>query len=760
MQVIKYKITLPDGTVIYSGQEVDARVRSVTLTEQVSDQDDLCPGAACAACAEIELWAPENKVQIAQGEELVLARVDTTAGTETQVGIFLAEKPEKSSANVYTVTAYDRMTLLDKDLSPWLREQQESFPMGLTAFIQAVCAQCGVTLADGALDGLPNGGYQIAAFYADGLTGRQLIQWAAQAACRFARMTPDGKLTFGWYAASDAAIGPGTTYREGVVVLADGSVLYTANGERYVVRDPLPAYLQGSLSYEDYETATIDKVQIRQTDDDVGVIYPPDETGTNALVLQGNLLLTTATAEALQPVAQTIFETMQGVSYTPLQLSVLVDSHTPPLGGIIQVTDAYGRVMTAYVMTRTISGQKATLECTGNATRDGVSAVNSQKYQNLQGKVLELQMGVDGLRITNRDLQGQMASLELTVDGFETQISGKLDEIEAETLIQQSLDSLTLSATAGDQSSTLTLRAGDTLLSSAEITFEGMVTFAALSGSGTSVINGDNITTGQIGSASGNTLYDLDAGTLRTGRSSGNHVNINDRGITWYVLNGSTSYLTGVLYSVYGESWIGANSNYVNYGWVNSATPSSYRGMRVDNTGSRVSFNTSHVDVESGDLGVSGGISTRDLNAWGSKYRIVRTHLGNLAFAAMESPEPAFCDWGGGEVGEEGICPIVLTPEYAAAITGQMLRWLVTPVGGDGDLWVERTDCGALVHGKPGSRFDWLCIGVQRDMAGLYAPVSGTAPPPERDDAAELAKTASMAEEISEHDYYKEADIA
>ena len=758
--MIKYKITLPDGTVLYSGQEADARVRSVTLTEQVSDQDDLCPGAACAACAEIELWAPENKVQIAQGEELTLTRVDTTAGTETQVGIFLAEKPVKASANVVRVTAYDRMTLLDKDLSPWLREQPDSFPMSLTAFIQAVCAQCGVTLADGALDGLPNGGYQIAAFYADGLTGRQLIQWAAQAACRFARMTPDGKLTFGWYAASDDAIGPGTTYREGVVVLADGSVLYTANGERYVVRDPLPAYLQGSLSYEDYETATIDKVQIRQTDDDVGVIYPPDETGTNALVLQGNLLLTTATAEALQPVAQAIFETMQGVSYTPLRLSVLVDSHTPQLGGIIQVTDAYGRVMTAYVMTRTISGQKATLECTGNATRDGVSAVNSQKYQNLQGKVLELQMGVDGLRITNRDLQGQMASLELTVDGFETQISGKLDEIEAETLIQQSLDSLTLSATAGDQSSTLTLRAGDTVLSSAEITFEGMVTFAALSGSGTSVINGDNITTGQIGSASGNTLYDLDAGTLRTGRSSGNHVNINDRGVTWYVLNGSTSYLTGVLYSVYGESWIGANSNYVNYGWVNSATPNSYRGMRVDNTGSRVSFNTSHVDVESGDLGVSGGISTRDLNAWGSKYRIVRTHLGNLAFAAMESPEPAFCDWGGGEVGEEGICPIVLTPEYAAAITGQALRWLVTPVGGDGDLWVERTDCGALVHGTPGSCFDWLCIGVQRDMAGLYAPVSGTAPPPERDDAAELAKTASMAEEISEHDYYKEADIA
>ena len=58
------------------------------------------------------------------------------------------------------------------------------------------------------------------------------------------------------------------------------------------------------LSYEDYTTAPIDKVQIRQSDDDVGVIYPPDEAGTNALVLQGNLLLATQTADALRPVAR------------------------------------------------------------------------------------------------------------------------------------------------------------------------------------------------------------------------------------------------------------------------------------------------------------------------------------------------------------------------------------------------------------------------------------------------------------------------
>src|SRR5699024_4958333 len=178
------------------------------------------------------------------------------------------------------------------------REQQESFPMGLTAFIQAVCARCGVALADGALDGLPNGSYQIAAFYADGLTGRQLIRWAAQAACRFARMTPDGRLAFGWYADFAAVgIGPGTAAAERTALSLAGQLLVTADGEIWTFGQRMAGYLSGTLSYEDYETAPIDKVQIRQTDDDVGVIYPPDETGTNALVLQGNLLLTTATAE-------------------------------------------------------------------------------------------------------------------------------------------------------------------------------------------------------------------------------------------------------------------------------------------------------------------------------------------------------------------------------------------------------------------------------------------------------------------------------
>ena len=83
---------------LFSGDEADAQIRSVTLTEQCNDSTDLCPGAACAACAEIELWAPHDVVQLTAGEEFALSRIDTDIGNETPVGIFIAEQPTKASA--------------------------------------------------------------------------------------------------------------------------------------------------------------------------------------------------------------------------------------------------------------------------------------------------------------------------------------------------------------------------------------------------------------------------------------------------------------------------------------------------------------------------------------------------------------------------------------------------------------------------------------------------------------------------------------
>ena len=425
--MLKNVLMLDDGSEIVAGYVGQNAIMSLSHTAMVSSTTDLVPGAACSAKIEVTIWvAPGGSLVITSGTRMRYYREDAS-GARTLVGTFWAVKPTRQTRNTYKVLAYDRMTLLDKDLSPWLREQQGAFPMTVKALVQAVCAQCGVEIVPGNLEAQVNTEYSVPAFYTDNLTGRQVIQWAAQAMCRFARMTPAGQLEFAWYTDhARSGIGPGAGSAWTALDLS-GQLLATADGEVWTFAQPQAGYFSGTLSYEDYETAPIDKVQIRQSDDDVGVIYPADETATNALVIQGNLLLATQTADALRPVAQAIYEVMQSVTYTPLQVSIPLDAGAPAPGEIITVTDAYGRTMQAYIMQRTISGQKVTLESTGNARRDGTSAVNNQKWQNLQGKMLEIKADVDGLNIKASDLEGNFSQLQQTVDGFSLTVSKASD---------------------------------------------------------------------------------------------------------------------------------------------------------------------------------------------------------------------------------------------------------------------------------------------------------------------------------------------
>ena len=612
-------LVLDDGTEVSAGTVGQNAILSLTTTETVSSTTDLCPGAACSNKLEITIWVePGNDLLITSGTRLIHYREDA-AGVRTLSGTYWAVKPTKQTKNTYKIYAYDAVSRLDGIQSAWLRSIQAEFPMTLWAFAQLVAKRCGVAITNAALP--RNGGYQVQAFYADDLTSRQLLAWVAEASCTFLRATPAGQLEFAWYTDyAEQGIGPGGAAQQWTALNLAGQLLATADGEIWTFAQPQAAYYKGSLSYEEYETAPIDKVQLKQSDDDVGVIYPPDETGTNALVIQGNLLLAPVSAESLQPVAQAIFEVMQGISYTPIKVEIPADFPAPAPGQIVSVTNAHGQSLPAYIMSRTVSGQRVTLESSGNARRDSTAAVNEQKYTNLSGKLLEISASVDGLKITASDLAGGMASLELTVDGLTTEVSGKLDEDDAKTLIDQSLESITLSASTSGSTSTLTLKAGEVMLSSVDITFEGMVTFEDLSGSGKSTINGDNITTGKIGNANGNTLYDLDAGTLRTGRSGGSRVEMDDRGIKWYVENGGKSYLTGVLYSKYGATYIGDNSRYTFLGWFSSVTPdfgwssggahSNFVGIAIDQTGATIHCNAAKFEIpgriECSSLAVNG----------------------------------------------------------------------------------------------------------------------------------------------------------
>ena len=388
-------LTLPSGTELKGGSPGSA-VKSLTLHTAVNAGQEFTIGSAFSDYIEAEIWAdPGGSLQITAGDALTLYRQDD-AGNRTKVGVFYAEKPTRTKRNSYKITAYDNMSKLDADFSGWLRVNQAQFPKTIWQLVQLACQRAGVTLASSSLP--INGSYSVQAFYADDLTCRQIISWAAEAAGCYAHMNADGKLQFLTY----------TDKRSTVKITPDGASNSTA-------------YYADSLSYEDYTVKAIEKVQIRQSDSDVGVIYPDSTTATNTYAVQGNLLLTTGTEANLKTVVQNLYNVLKNVTYTPCKVSAPSSSGLA-CGQIVHVKDARGREFDTYLMSATISSGKASFESVGSASRESSSAVNSQNYKNLTGKMLEIKTSVDGLEVKASDLTGKYTDLKATVDGLSSEV--------------------------------------------------------------------------------------------------------------------------------------------------------------------------------------------------------------------------------------------------------------------------------------------------------------------------------------------------
>ena len=739
-------LVLEDGTEIQAGAAGSA-IPSLVYTSTVSSTTDLCPGAACAGKIEFTVWVdPGASLVFTSGTRVQYYQQDDT-GARTLVGTFWAVKPTKQSRNTYKVYAYDAVSKLDGIQSTWLRSIQDNFPMSLWAFAQAVAQQCGVTLESTALP--RSGDYQVQAFYSDNLTGRQLLSWVAEASCTFLRATPDGGIEFSWYIENPVTgIFPDAT-EHWVALDLSGQILTCSDGSIWTYNQDTAAYRSGGLSYEEYSTALIDKVQIKQSDDDVGVIYPPDETGQNALVIQGNLLLTTDTAAALQPVAQAIFETMQEISYTPLQASLFSEGRAFAAGDIITTTTPQGNALQTYLMTVQQQGGKISVESTGNASRDGTAAVNEQKYTNLEGKLLEIRTSVDGLNVKASDLIGKYTELSQTVDGLTVKAGNLQDDY---TQLSQTINGLKLTVVKdGEVRTKFAADATSVTISSGVIGFT----------SNSITIDSTNFKLDATGNVTATGTFSSNNGVSGSGR---NISNLTSGGL--YLYRTTSDGQERPTLSVYGYGQNACFGYFDLYGTLGNGGQDLMAQIFGDYSGSHMSLQdaTSHgtitfnggsgsaefegnVDIQGPvGLGVSTTVKCQTLDAWGGKSRVVPTSVGAIKMAAFETPEPSFADSGSAQLDADGLCLIVLDPLYAETLErSKALRWMITPTA-EGTAWVEKRDGCAMVHGTPGLAFDWICIGAQSGYGDIYAERCYDSPPLQRSAAENLLDWIDFAE--------------
>lgn len=438
--MLRNKLVRSDGSIIDSSVII-----SCEFTEEVNSDENLSVGDVTSSEVSVEMLSTD---MVEQDEVLTYFIIED--GVETRIGVFNAEKPTVATRTSIRFTAYDNIVKSEKVFSGWLRDNRSLFPMTLVELVNHACEYCGLTLATTAF---PQSDLEIGAFYADGITCRQILSWASAIAGRFVRANRNGEIEFAWYTdATYCTVAPSATQAaskaspeltitdDGVgnidmisrglqisynpsgnltMEIPDAKVVYN-DGAVTVNTEWSVAYKQGGLSYEVYATEQINRIQIKQSDDDVGVIYPHDATG-NCFVISGNMLLATCTTEAITRVATSLYEHLHEISYVPVK-ATLPRTIDVRAGDIINVRDPNGTTRMTYVMKASITPSGTIIESTGSKSYDTNAVVAYEQYKNLPGRMLEIKKSIDGLEIANKDLEGKFGSLELSTSEFKTYV--------------------------------------------------------------------------------------------------------------------------------------------------------------------------------------------------------------------------------------------------------------------------------------------------------------------------------------------------
>ena len=477
-----------------------------------------------------------------------------------------------------------------------------------------------------------------------------------------------------------------------------------------------------------------------------------DGLSTRVESAEGNITSLTQTAEGFGTRIETAEGDISSLQQTASGLTSRIETAEGDVTELQQTAGSLtGRIESAEgditTLTATANGLSTRVESAeGNITSLTQTADSLKtRVESAEGDITTLTATAEGLKTRVTDAEGNITTLTATANGLTTRVESAEGDV---TTIKQWADSLTLSVANGDSSSTIRLMAGSTEISSGSIGFTGVVTFSDLSTwqQDKTIINGGNITTGQIHNSDYSTVYDLDNAWIRMGASDGNRVYIDKSGIQWYGGTATSSGMSqgviqnGLKTTTEGDTTIFcADTRYQKYGWWHD---SSFQGITIEQVDNSVGC--------SGKLEVNQGIQCRSLSAWDAKNRIVRTDFGNLAINALESPEPMFCDAGSGECDETGLCYIATEPRYRETVSEtQDLRWALTPTGASAALWAEKTAFGAIVHGPAGQCFDWVCWGVQRGFEGVYADVSDAKYPEEENRGAALLDAAETEAAVS-----------
>ena len=200
-----------------------------------------------------------------------------------------------------------------------------------------------------------------------------------------------------------------------------------------------------TADYEDYIVEPITKLQIRSSNSDVGTIIG---NGSNAYIIENNMLTYQKTADEMQTIAQNIYNKISKIRYRPFTAD-LRGNPCLEVGDAIRILTK-NAIVESYVLERDFKGIQA--------LRDSFSSVGEQYYsekvnstqtsiKQLENRSNKLERTIEETKSTITDVEDNLSSqIKQTADNITLEVSKKVGNDEIISKINQSPESISIEA--------------------------------------------------------------------------------------------------------------------------------------------------------------------------------------------------------------------------------------------------------------------------------------------------------------------------
>ena len=612
------------------------------------------------------------------------------------------------------VTAYDALyDIINSNVSDWYNAL--TFPLTLKEFRDSFFNYFGIEQEE---IELVNDSVSIEkTIDSTDISGKMVISSICELNGCFGHIGRDGKFKYVILVQKAEGIFPANDLYPSNTLYPTDKVSYTINENHYI-----------SCEYEDYTVQQIDKIQIRQKENDIGFIYGD---GDNCYIIQNNFLVYGKSSKDLQEISENIFSIIKNISYIPFNAE-LSGNLCFEVGDAVRF-NTNRQIVNSYILQRTMKGiqsLKDSFRANGvYQYEEKINSVNSQINQ-LRGKTNELERNVDETKSTITDVE----------KGLQTQITQNANDISLEANrakgSEESLSSSIKVATEAitsevkratskeNELSTRITQTSESITSEVSKKVGKDEIISRINQSAESVdIDASKINLNGAITANGNVTIGTD-GRLHAvnGEFEGNITSSNAHITKGYMtISGDYSSPSGPVPSalvLYGETVPTPDSVLLNYkGLVFNSNELS------GSTSVELLYSRDLVFYTSANKGSWGtwidetGVWSQSLTISGTKSREIKTNnYGNRLEYCYEMATPYFGDIGEGITDWNGVCYVFIDDVFAEVIDTNCAYQVFLQVYGEGTVYVEeRNSSYFIVKGTENTKFGWEIKAVQKD---------------------------------------------